>query len=611
MNNTNELGSRSIRSWLVALLAAAFVAACGQDDDLTRQTENPDDMVDPALVGFWEMPVPGGRWTLQIESYGHYEFSNVSGSAAPSHQGTLAARGGKWLLRSVSGIEDTGTYEVRDDGIELTGNRGSVRWARGVAITGVTPGVDAGASFAPPQPPAFGAGLQQQPAFGGAAQQQPAFGGAQQQQPAFSPNVQRPVFANTNPPPRQVTAPPPAASVTAARPATSAARTSGGKIPDIVDPCLLVTADEVGQLFGGAATTKRTTPQPLTQNNCEYRGSGGQFFGVISYNGKGLDANGLMDRREKEGAVPIAGIGDRAVQSYREATGLVGVDFVIGNTSVAMTAAGVEPNRAQAAMIDLARQAAQRLTSTSSAYDMGGLDRFVGAWRVVTHTPNGRTDTPDGILIVQRDGTVDFETSAIGGGTLELDGVNWHFANIVSIGQPPHGTYRLSGDSLMIGGEVLEAQLERVACGKQPKDVRPPYELARTLSGQMEPSTKRKAPVRAPASKTLDKRLIGLWEGRGRLAPDGVPTQVLMSVDSLGWTVLALFPYGHGRLQAENGQYTLNLEGQPSSSGTYSLAGGISDGIIRMQEGENTLELIPTDPAKRPVYDTPIVAHCD
>jgi hypothetical protein len=174
------------------------------------------------------------------------------------------------------------------------------------------------------------------------------------------------------------------------RPQPVAAQSGAITIPDIVDPCLLVTAEEVGKLFGAPATTKRTTPQPRTQNDCFYSGAGGLSFTVTSFNGKGLDPAGYIQRREREGGVPLAAIGDRAVQTYRAATGLVSVDFVIGAASVSLLVAGVEPNRAQPAMIELARQAADRLTSMA-AYDMGGVERFVGAWRVVTHAKDSRS----------------------------------------------------------------------------------------------------------------------------------------------------------------------------------------------------------------------------
>jgi hypothetical protein len=558
------------------VLAAALMAACGEDESANGFT-NADDAVDPALVGFWEIPVPGGRWTLKIEPYGHYEFSNVSGSPAPSHMGSFTARDGEWTLRSVSGIEDRGRYDVLDGGIELTGNRGTVRWGPGVALTRVTPGVDAGTSAVPPQPAALGAGVQQ-----------PAFAGGQPPQPA------------------QPARPAPAAIDTPAP--VTAARTSGGNIPEIVDPCLLVTADEVGKLFGAPATAKRTTPQPRTQNDCFYSGAGGLSFTVRSFNGKGLDPAAYIERREKEGGVPIAAIGDRAVQSYREATGLVSVDFVIGATSVSLLVAGVEPNRAQPAMIELARQAADRLTSMSSAYDMGGVERFVGAWRVVTHAKDSREDIPDAIILVARNGDVTFETSAVASGTLELEGNTWRLEKPYFEGLP-HGTYRLRGNELTLAGEVLDVKLERVACGKEP-NVLPPYELGRTLGGQMLSTSRLRQDLRPPESKTLDKNLIGLWDGEGKFVAFGVATRLLMAVDERGYAVLAFFPHTKGRLEVRNGEYTLVLEGEPTRKGTYSFAGGVNDGIIRMQDGENTLEWIPTDPSRHPVFETPIVARC-
>lgn len=584
MNNSNKPGSRSIRSWLIAVLAAALVAACGQDD-VDTPTGNPDDVVDPALVGFWDLPVPGGRWTLEIESYGHYEFSNVSGSAAPSHQGSFAARSGKWKLSSVTGIEDAGSYKVLDDGIELAGNLGAVRWARGVPITGVTPGADASANVAQPQRSAFGAAGAQQPALGAGAQQ-----------PVFNPNV-RPALADTNPPPRQTTAP---------RPPAAAARTSSFNVPDTVDPCLLVTADEAAKLLGATVATKRTTPQPLTQNDCLYSAQG-RTFQVTTFNGKGLDANGFMQRRRESGGVPLPDVGDDAVITQRDRTGLVSVSFVIGAASAELLVSGVAADRADPAMRSLAVQAAQRMTSPAAKYDMGGVDRFVGAWRVETHPPKGGS-LPDSIIVVQRNGDLEIESSATLSGTLEIAGDAWHLENGL-YENAPQGTYRVRGDNLALGG-FIAGQLQRVACGNAPKVVRPSYELARTLEGSLRSTTRLAANVRPPASKTLDEKLVGLWEGEGTLV-DGTAAKMLVSVDTRGYAVLALFPHGKGRLEANDGEFTIHLEGAPSSHGTYELAGGIRDGTIRMQEGENALVWNPTDPSKRPVYETPIVAHCN
>lgn len=567
MNNSKKLGSPSIRSWFVAVLAAALTAAGCAQDDLTVPTENPDDMVDPALVGFWEVAVPGGGyWRLKIESHGHYEFSNASASPAPSHQGSLAARGGRWLLRSVTGIEDTGTYEVSDDGLELKGNLGAVGWVRGGSITGVTPG----ASAAPPQPAAFG-------------------GTALPPVAAGEPQV-------------QVTP-----AVTAAVAAAQASAARERTIPDIVDPCLLVTAEEVGQLFGVAATAKRTTPQPLTQNDCLYTGSGGRSFQVTSFNGRGLDPAGYLENRRRSGGVEVDGIGDGAVQSYRQATGLTSVDFVIGGTSVSLLVGGVPAERAQPATVALARAAAQRLTSSGSAYDMGGIDRFVGTWRVETFAPNGGKPGPDSIVVVQSNGDFELHTSATISGTLELAGDAWRLENPL-YANSPQGSYRVRGNELTIGGELTRAQLERVRCGTAPQTVQPPYELARTLEGSMRSTTRLAPNLRPPESKTLDSQLVGLWEGQGMMGE--VQTKLLLSVDTRGWAVFAYFPYAKGRLEAENGQYTMYLDGVPSSRGSYSLAGGIRDGIIRVQEGENTLVWHPTDTSQRPVFETPLVANC-
>ena len=570
MNNSKKLASPSIRSWLVAVLAAALTAAGCAQDDLTVPTENPDDMVDPALVGRWQVTVPGGGyWALKIESYGHYEFSNASASPAPSHQGRLAARGGRWLLQSVTGIEDSGTYEVFDDGIELKGNVGAVRWLRAGAMTGVTPGANA----APLQPPALG-------------------------------GTSLPSIAAAEPPVTIQTEPAVTPEIVAAR----AAAARSAEIPDIVDPCLLVTAEEAAFVFGEGATTQRTTPQPRTQNDCLYRGASGQSFQITSYNGRGLDAARYIDNKLGSGGVKVDGIGAAAVQSYRQATGLSSLDFVIGGTSVTLLVGGVPGDRAQPALVGLALQAAQRLTSSTSAYDMGGLDRFVGTWRVENYPPNGGKRSNGGIVIVQSNGDLEVQTSVTLSGTLEIDGDAWRFESPL-YSSPPRGSYRLRGNELTITGETARAQLKRVQCGTEPQTVRPPYELARTLEGSMRSTTRLAPNVRPPESKTLDEQLVGLWEGQGTFAD--IPTTVLFSVDSRGFAVLALYPRARGRLEADNGQYTFHLQGAPAARGSYSFEGGIRDGLIRLQNSDGSTDVwYPTDTSQHPVFETPLVAHC-
>ncbi len=302
----------------------------------------------------------------------------------------------------------------------------------------------------------------------------------------------------------------------------------------------------------------------------------------------------------------VDGLGAGAVQSYREATGLASLDFVIGGTSVSLLIAGVDGDRAQPALVGLALQAAQRLTSSSSAYDVGGVDRFVGAWRVETYPPNGGKRLQDAVIVVASNGEIDYQTSASASGTLELAGETWRLESPLT--NPRQGTYRLRGNTLTLDNEQMRTQLTRVECGKAPSTVQPPYTLARDLEGSMRPTTRLAPQLRPPQSKTLDPQLVGLWEGQGTVG--GIRSKVLFSVDSRGWAVFAVYPYAKGRLEAANGQYTMTLEGIPPSRGSYSLEGGIRDGVIRMQEGENTLLWYPTDVSERPVYETPLVAQC-
>jgi hypothetical protein len=296
------------------------------------------------------------------------------------------------------------------------------------------------------------------------------------------------------------------------------------------------------------------------------------------------------------------------VQSYRQATGLAQVDFVIGRTSVSLLVGGVAADRAQPALVGLALQAAQRLTSSTSAYDMGGLDRFVGTWRVENYPPNGGKRLKDSIAVVQSNGDVEIQTSEGLSGTLELSGNTWRLENPL-FEKYPQGTYSLSGNALTITGELTRAQLQRVQCGAAPRTVQPPYEISRDLEGSLRSTTRLAPNLRPPQSETLDPQLVGLWEGQGMLGQ--VRTKLLFSVDTRGFAVFAFYPNPRGQLKAENGQYEMVLEGLPPGRGSYSFEGGIRDGLIRMQDGGNTLVWYPTDISERPTYAQLVVARCE
>jgi hypothetical protein len=532
MNKSKIRGLRSVRPWFAALLTAVLAAACGGDGATTSSNV---DTVAAELVGLWEVPVVGGRWTLDIKSSGSYAFANEGSGAATAHGGTFTARDGEWTLRSATGIEDGGRYEILDDGgLELIGNRGAVRWTRGP---------QAGASA-----------------------------------PAA--------------------VPPPAAVSAATRP--------NAAIPETIDPCLLVTAEEASRLLGVAVETQRETPQPRTQNDCVYRAQG-RSFQVMSSNGGGLDPAGFIERRRATGGVPWSGVGDAAVITH--GTAVTQVSFVVGTASVELVVPALSKDRAESALRPLAVQAAQRLTSPSAAYDMGGSDHFVGVWRVATHLYGGGNGPLDMIIEVKRGGELAVLTGGTVHGTLEIEGDGWRLQHPY-YQSPPTGTYRVRGDALSLKGLDFDAELTRVACGKRPA-FQAPYQIARDIEGQMRPTTRMRPQLRPPASQSLDARLVGFWEGAGTLRSDGdIPLKIHVAIDSRGYAVFALYPHASGTLEADDGNYTMHIDGRGDFAGTYELGGGTREGTIRMKDGDDTLEWLPTDPSARPVYASPFVVDC-
>ena len=555
MNDSNRGRARRVPLRAAALLiAGSLLAACGSDP------------VDPALVGTWEIPGAAGSWQLAIDDVGRYAFTNAGMGAAASHTGTFTARAGEWSLRAeAGGVEDRGTYEVVAGALQLTGNRGVLRWGRAAALPGAVGAATAGVAGGSPAPVAAG-GL---------------------------PNG---TAAPLPPPSAFQTAAPVAGS--AAPPAAPAA---AGALPEIIDPCLLVTPEEAGNLLDTAVTTQRTTPQPRTQNDCFYRGSG-RTMTVSSYNGGGLDTAGYLEQRRSSGGEALPGVGDGAYLTYRAATGLTSVDFVIERASVGLLVSGIARERADPGLRQLAAQAATRLRTSAAAFRVPGTSRFSGTWKVTTMS--GGVRSPDMVFWVEQDGRVRILTSGGSSGTLLLEGSKWRIEdpfNPTALA----GDYRLRGDRFTLEGDALTAELDRVACKQAPQRVKPPYDFTRDIGGMLSGTRPGPPPTPAPG---FDTKLVGLWEGEGQL--NGAQAQFLVSITAQGSIVLAAFPALTGRFEASDGNYTLAIDGFGQSSGTYQFAGGINDGTIRMEEDGRTYVWSPYDPSFRPRYETPIVASC-
>jgi hypothetical protein len=96
------------------------------------------DVVDPALVGTWEIMVTkrGGRqarWIWQITGDGAYKFHAEPFGAAPPHEGTMTAANGQWTLHALKGLRnwsDGGSYELHDTIAVITGKLGTGAWKR-------------------------------------------------------------------------------------------------------------------------------------------------------------------------------------------------------------------------------------------------------------------------------------------------------------------------------------------------------------------------------------------------------------------------------------------------------------------------------------------------
>jgi hypothetical protein len=94
-------------------------------------------VIDPSLVGTWEIMVPGdrgqSRWIWSIMGDGSYKFHAEGGRAVRPHEGTMTAQNGRWTLHATRGLSDYtdgGSYEVRDAAAVIIGKLGTGYWKR-------------------------------------------------------------------------------------------------------------------------------------------------------------------------------------------------------------------------------------------------------------------------------------------------------------------------------------------------------------------------------------------------------------------------------------------------------------------------------------------------
>ncbi len=529
--------------------------------------------VDPALVGTWSIPVPGGRWAFKIDSSGRYEFVNQAGGAAPSHSGEFTAHDGEWTLHATSmALEDHGHYELAANGrLKLSGNRGPIEWAR------------SDARAATPAPAATGA---------------PAATAATAAAAASTAASTSPAASTPLKPSPSATPPPPAAAPTPARAVAQPVAARSGVLPDTIDPCLLVTAEEAGQLLGAAVHAERTTPQPHTQNDCLYRiVRAMRSVQVTTFNGNGLDTSAWLGRLRSMGGTPMEGVGDGAVFKYNTALGITDVGFVIGTASFSVTIGGVPRDRAEPAARAFAANMAKRVTSGVGTAATPGLERFVGTWMA---------NLPQDVRVVwwiERDGRVRLQGSGGFQGEMVLNGANWQID--VPFDKPATGTYSVTGDRLKIGGPSLVADLTRVPCGKSPQ-AQLPFDFTMLLAARL--NGKLNAINPKADGKGFDARLAGLWEGEGTALQRHVV--VLASIDDRGRSLFALFPTTTGKLEASGGQFKLSLEGQEPTTGSYQFQGGVAEGTVQMSDKDESFSMSPYDPNRSPPYAQKIVGHC-
>jgi hypothetical protein len=119
------------------LTQRANLAPVTQVTPTTPTAPAPPSLIDPALIGSWELMVPSARgparWVWNILPTGTYNFHSEGGRPAPAHEGTMTAANGHWTLHVVKGMrnwDDGGDYDVHDTTAAITGKLGTGSWKR-------------------------------------------------------------------------------------------------------------------------------------------------------------------------------------------------------------------------------------------------------------------------------------------------------------------------------------------------------------------------------------------------------------------------------------------------------------------------------------------------
>ena len=142
----------AVRSFILGLAVVAMLAGLGATNataglsSSVRSSQTPPaspppspafDVVDPALVGTWEvMVVKRGRqarWIWQMFADGTYKFHAEPYGVAQPHEGTMTAANGHWTLHALKGLRnwsDGGAYELHDNIAVITGKLGTGAWKR-------------------------------------------------------------------------------------------------------------------------------------------------------------------------------------------------------------------------------------------------------------------------------------------------------------------------------------------------------------------------------------------------------------------------------------------------------------------------------------------------
>jgi len=311
---------------------------------------------------------------------------------------------------------------------------------------------------------------------------------------------------------------------------------AGGGANQKTDPCLLVTAEEIGEALHDQVAPGRNSGV----GDCNYRGASGYDSQVTIQVDENPGRAEFFASQAARNNVQRFDIADGAY-AFDSPAGFTAVTLLKGETLVTITLSRPSLKRRLDATVALARQAAARLGTEAAMHREPGLEALVGEWYTDAGDPNRGTREVRR-WIIEKNGRWTITTAPEHAGMIAAQGGHWE---VDSPQEHFGGSYEAHGkDRLTTEGDVA-AEWVRIPNGARPEGV---DSVFLGIWSQI--------PLSGMEHGPIDPAMIGLW--RAETENNGAKTIMVWRIPPDGYAVLTPIVTVEGELEADAG--TLKVE---------------------------------------------------